>query len=229
MKKLYKAALLAVLGLASVSAIQAATYPLGDLIIGFTAGTGNDVIYDLGAESSLVNGQTWNLSSLLSSYSSLSTVSWGVIGDNTGTPRVAWTTTGGSAANTYLGNTAWNNLNNATKALYQNFSAAGAGQSLSIAVGDPSSWNTETISGALTTDYVNAYENPNVTGLVSDSFWSVLNDGSAPTLLGGFKLDSTGTVTFNTVSVPEPATYGMLAGAGLLMVSLRNQLRRKQA
>ena len=233
MKRIYQSALLAALGLASVLAVQAATYPSGDLIIGFTTGTGNDLIYDLGQESSLFNGETWSLGSLLAG-DDLNSVSWGVIGNgvNSGTPRTAWTTTAVAATpNTVTGNTAFGKLNTAVASIYSNFSAAGAGQSLSIGANDATglSWNTETINGSLTGDYVNAYENPNVTGLASDSFWRVVNDGSAPTLLGGFALDNSGTVTFSTVPVPEPATCGIFTGAGLLMVVLRNQLRRKQA
>jgi len=36
-------------------------------------------------------------------------------------------------------------------------------------------------------------------------------------------------VTFNTVAIPEPATYGTLAGIGLLSFTLGSQLRRKHA
>jgi hypothetical protein len=44
--------------------------------------------------------------------------------------------------------------------------------------------------------------------------------------LGTFTLDNTGTVTFN--AVPEPSAYGIIAGAGLLVVSLRNRFSKKQ-
>ena len=216
MKKPYKTAMLAALGLASVSTVQAATYPAGDLILGFTTGTGNDLIYDLGQESSLVNGKTWNLSSLLAGYSNLNNLNWGVIGNgvNSGTPRTAWTTTAtGITPNTVTGNTAFGKLNTAVGSIYSNFSAAGAGQSLVIAANDVTglSWNTETLNGALTTDYLNAYENPNVMGLTSDSFWKVLNDGSAPTLLGSFTLAANGVVTFNLVSTAPPPVPRMVA------------------
>jgi hypothetical protein len=205
---------------------QAAAYN-GDLIVGFTTSSGSDVIYDLGAESSLVNGETWDLSSLLSGYN-LNNVNWGVIGDQSisGT-RYAWTTTDDITANTVPNTAAWGNLNQATASIYQNFGTAGAGQSLSIDSTDANSWNTQTLKPSLNTDYVNAYENPNVQGVTSDSLYSMIANGSAPTLLGNFTLDGGSNLTFN--EVPEPATYGMLAEAGFLIFSLRNQLRRKQA
>ena len=75
-----KIALLVLLGLAVIQSAQGqggATYN-NDLIVGFSTQSGTDTLYDLGAESSLTNGETWNLGSLLTSYD-LSTVDWGVI------------------------------------------------------------------------------------------------------------------------------------------------------
>lgn len=228
MKKQLKAVILAAAAVAATSA-QAATYN-GDLLIGFTAQSGTDVIYDLGAASSLANGQTWDLSSLLSGFN-LSTVNWGVIGDKSGTPRVAWTTTAvGAGAPPFLpSNTKWGTLDTATKSIYSGFATAGAGVSLSIDATLDNSWNQQTINGTLATAYHNAYANPNVVGLTSDTFYQVSANNTAPMELGNFALGANGTVTYTTVAVPEPSTYGLLAGAGLLAVSLRNQFRRKQA
>jgi hypothetical protein len=59
--------------------------------------------------------------------------------------------------------------------------------------------------------------------------------GSSPyTYLGYFTLDLTGsnpilTFTSTLVSVPEPVTYGMFAGGGLLLLALRRQLTVKNA
>lgn len=52
------------------------------------------------------------------------------------------------------------------------------------------------------------------------------NTGGAK-FLGYFQLGSDSSLEF--VPVPEPSTYGLVAGAGLLALCLRNQLRRKQA
>ena len=227
MKNFQKAALLAALGLASIPAVNAAPYN-GDLIIGFTEGTGSDVVYDLGAASSLTSGETWDLSSILTGYN-LSTISWGVIGTlNTESPRTAWSTTDGTLPPGNVPNlSAWGKNNTAISSIYQNFASAGAGQSISIDASDDNSWNSQTISPSLTTQYANVYGNPNVVGATSDSLYSILANNSAPTLLGNFNLDNTGLVTFNPV--PEPSTYGLLAVAGLLGLIRLKSFRHNQA
>jgi|SRR5450756_1354290 len=232
MTKLYKAALLAALGLASVATSQAASYN-SDLLVGFTTQSGNDVVYDLGSSSAILAGtagvsDTWDLSSFLTgNLSTYSADFWGVIGSQSGTPRVAFTT----LQNPPLipGNSKWGQLNTAATTIYGNFATAGAGQSASVATGSTISWNTETISGSLTTDYVGAYGNPNVQGVTSVALEQVLANGSSPTSVGTFNLSNAGVLSFSPVAVPEPSTYGLLAGAGLLIVSLRNKLARKQA
>lgn len=240
MKNLYKGALLAALGLASIPVAQAATYPAGELLVGFTAQSGNDTIYDLGSESSILasaiaagggayGGGTvsWNLSSLLGGYT-LSGVNWGVIGNevNSGTPRTAYTTVAvGNTPNTFTGNSAFSKINTATVSIYNNFSAAGSGQSLSIVNTDPNSWNSQTLNPSLTTQYQNTWENPNVTGVASADFYSVLNNGTDGTQLGTFSLSSGGTLSLDVV--PEPTTCSLLGGLGVLALTFRNKLRRK--
>lgn len=236
MKNSYKAALLAAIGLVSISAAQAQTYTSGDLLVGFTTGSGTDLIYDLGQESALVNGETFSgLSTLLSSdFGSLSSVNWGVIGNgaNSGSPRTLWTTTAvGVTPATVQGNPKFSALNNDLGLLAENFAGAtSAGQSATVSATASTSWNVVTTPNAtLSTDYINEYENPNVVGANSAAFSQVLNNGSTPTLLGDFTLGADDSFTFNTVSVPEPTTYGMIAAAGLLVVAFRNQFSRKQA
>lgn len=228
MKKLYKAALLAALGLAGVPAMQAATYN-GDLLVGFTSGTGNDFIYDLGAAGSLSDGQTWDLSSYLTSYT-LSSVNWGVIGDkNVSGTRYVWSSTDGSAANTVSGTAAWGNIDTGLKSIYQNFATTGAGSSVSIVSTDDNSWYQQTINGALALQYHNSYGlNPNVVGLTSDTFYSVVANGSSPVAVGSFTLDNAGILTYNGIApVPEPSSLALLGGGALLMITLRNKIRRK--
>jgi hypothetical protein len=228
LKKTYRAVLLAALGLASLTTAQAAAYN-GDLIVGFTSQSGTDLIYDLGAASSLFNGETWTLTPLLLSYN-LNTVNWGVIGDkNLAGVRTAWTTTTGYTPNPVPNTTTWGNLDTAASSIYSNFGTAGAGQSISIDSADQNSWNQQTIVGSLTTQYVNAYGNPNVVGLTSDSFFSMVANGSSPTPLGNFSLDNTGVLTFNAQPVPEPAAASLIGGGALLMLVLRSKFRRHQS
>ena len=76
MKNQTKATLIAIAIAGATAASHAAAYN-NDLIIGFSSTSGNDLLYDLGSFSSLSQGETWNLSALLSGYN-LSTVNWGV-------------------------------------------------------------------------------------------------------------------------------------------------------
>src|ERR1051325_5861699 len=211
MKKQVRTVLMAAAVLAAAASTRAGTYT-GDLLIGFTSQSGNDFIYDLGQASALTSGETFNLSSGLAGFN-LNTVHWGIIGDkNIGGTRTAWTTTGGAAPNTVPNLSAWTAIDTATKSIYQNFPSGGAGDSFSIAAnGDDNSWNQQTISGALTTQYHNAYEDPNSIGIGSESFFSLIGNGSAPSLLASFSLGANGTVTFS--AVPEPSA-NVLAGLG---------------
>ena len=123
-KKAFQAVLLAAVSVTGgICAAQpySTVYPVGDLIIGFTTGFGNDEMYDLGKESSLTNGKTWNLASLLTSYGNYSGIYWGVIGNgaDSGTPRTLWTTTiVGSVPDTNSGNSAFEHENIVAGTLY---------------------------------------------------------------------------------------------------------------
>ena len=208
MTKQFKLAVLATAVGAVLTSVQAASYN-GHLLIGFTSGSGSDLIYDLGAESSLTNNQTWNLSSLLSGYN-LTSVNWGVIGDNNnqsgdGVDDRAWTTV--PSPNPLYGDASWGSLNTVDKSIYQWMPAAGAGQHFSIAATDANSWNQQTINGSGFQQYVNVYANPNMVGLTSASLYQVIADGSDPTLVGSFTLAANGVVTFNTGSTPPVASF----------------------
>jgi hypothetical protein len=202
-----KFAILAAASAALVGASQAATYN-GDLYVGFTTGVGNDLIYDLGAEATLTDGQSWDLSALLTGYN-LSNVNWGVIGDKTiGGVRYSWTSTDPSSGLVPLAvpNTAaWGTLDTCSRAIFSNFGSAGAGQSLSISSTDDNSWNMQTIMGSLPTAYWNVYENPNVLGVVSNNFYGMIATNQPPQLIGHFSLASGGVLTFHVqASAPPP-------------------------
>ncbi len=227
LKQYYQTALVAALGLASVSLASAATYPKGDLLVGFTGGTGTDLIYDLGQASSLTNGQTWTLNTLLAGYT-LSSVQWGVVG-NTTSPRAAWTTTDGTQAGTLSTPGNYNSLNGIDISFYNFFGAAGADQFATVDSTDQNSWYAQTVNPTLTTQYQTIYENPNVTGLSSATLWNAPL-ATTPSAAGSFALDNTGTLTFTAAPVPEPSTLALLsAGSGLLFLAWRKNNRRSQA
>lgn len=231
MKKIYKAALLAALGLAGIGTVQAANYN-GDLLIGFTSGTGNDLIYDLGAASSLSDGQTWSLTSLLTGYD-LNSVTWGVIGDmNVGGVRTAWMTTDGAAIpNSIPSSAAWSPIDLATKAIYQSFDTAGGDQYQLVDATFASSWNQETTINGLgdSSSYISNQGNPNVVGPTSANVFGMTANGSAPTQLGTFNLNNSGSLTFSATPTPEPGTASLIGCGVLLFLGLRKKFRHQHS
>jgi len=234
---MYKFALLAALGLASVSAVKAESY--GDLIVGFTTGSGSDVIYDLGNLSTLTSGETWSASTLGISGG---TYSWGVIGDGSSAYQgtsydTLYTTLAAGLPFRLNGNGAWQAPDTGINTLVAQLPGGAAnfgpnsGTTIATTVAgnpNPNSWLAETVNGSLSTAFHNAYVNPNVANQAVADLYQVNDDNSAPTIDGTFSLSSGGTLTFNTVSaVPEPATYGLLSGAGMLLLGLRRQFSRK--
>jgi hypothetical protein len=250
MKTIYKAAMLAALGLASVTTLKASSDY--DLILGFTQQggntSGNDFMLDIGpvnpypGASGLFNGETWNLSGnsdFAAQGFSLSAVEWGIIGDannsDGSTPSVTWVTTAGNAPGTISSEGAFGAIETPINSIEQQQFGGGAagyvsnaGQDVTPGSADQNSWNQQTINGTLNTQFINAYGNPNVTGETSETLWQVTSDGSAPTEVGIFTLDPTGGLTFNTV--PEPSTTGLLSIAGgLVALVWRNRFACRQA
>ena len=212
MKKTLTALALAVATLAAVAPARAATYS-GDLIIGFSTTSGNDVIFDLGQRSALTSGETWDLSGLFSSASmSLSgtpVINWGVIGNKNvgGTTRTAWVT-GLIDPPTLLGTPNYNALNTPTISIAGGSTPLLPGGSITGPASDPNSWNTQTILGPLSGNYVNAYQSPNNQGFTSVPFWEVVANGSSPNQLGSFAFANSAIVTFP--AVPAPSSHSLL-------------------
>jgi len=216
-----------------------AQYNAGDLIVGFTTGSGNDVVYDLGTFSSLVNGETWNISSTLSGagHANLNNLNWGVVGAQStgasGSLKTSYATvpTGQAAIPANVPSTGtFSSIATAVNTIGQFITSGPSGTD---AASDAASWNGETIVGGSST-YFNVYGSgtpnlPNSTtsasftsGSVVEDFYGVKANNTAGTLLGTFTFDSTGTLSFT--AVPEPSTYGLLAGLGLMVVTIRRQL-----
>jgi hypothetical protein len=224
--QLYKAALLAALGLASVSA-QA--YTSGDLLVGvYQSGDANTTVVDLGSFSSLQNGEQWNLSSALSAAGITLTSSslFGVVGF-TGVGPTAYVT-GAGAANVPNVESSAAGINGD---LGNDIASIKLG-TVNITSGNGLDWYTETVNpngGANGGVYADSGDNVNATVGTADTLYTVVGNGSDPTALLNFNLTTGGELTYGTVAVPEPATYGLFAAAGLLIVSLRNKFSRKQA
>jgi hypothetical protein len=234
--RFYKAALLAALGLASVSAVQASSF--GDLLVGFTTLSGQDVIYDIGALSSLHAGETWSAGTLGITAANANSYNWGVVGSadvgEIGNPTaLVYTTVSAGLPLTLNGQAAFNavdvsisSLANTLPGGINNF-VANTGSSIPSSNGN--SWSSQTVNGPLSDDYHIAYLDPNGVGVGGLDLFTVTADDSTPTFAGGFTLDNTGTLTFSVEPVPEPTTLGLLGGAGLLIVAFRNKLSRKQS
>lgn len=227
MKTIYKTVILSALGLGTIATAQAQTTYNNDLIIGFTTTTGNDVEYDAGSVGSLYSGEQFNLSSLLTGIN-LSTVDWGVIASVTSGHYEYQTDASTPSPVASFG--AWNAINTSVKSIYNNaFTTAGAGNSASPLAAAAYSWNTETVNPTIGQDYLNEFggSSPNSVGETSANFYQLDDAGDAASVDGSFSLSSAGVVTFN--AVPEPSAYGIIAGAGLLVVSLRNRLSKIKA
>jgi hypothetical protein len=207
MRKLLKAALLAVLGMASVTAVQAQSYN-GDLLVGFTKASGNDLVYDLGSGLTITNGQAWNLSSALmvaGLNTSLSTVQWGVVGaiHHSGV-NYTWLTLVSGSANPVPSSSAYLAINNQVSDLINtlDFSAVGYGNYGTPAYSVSYSWSSIVgNTGNQLSPFANASQYPNTIGLGSVAFWQQIANGSTPTQLGSFTLSSAGVLTYNTLSL----------------------------
>ena len=243
MKTSIKTTMLAMAGMALMIDAAHAQYNAGDLVVGFTSGAGNDVVYDLGQFGTFTDGKTWNLFSSLTSapggYANLNGLNWGVVGaQSTGLStslKTVYSTVphGQSSVPVGIPNTStYNGIATSVNTIGQFIISGNAGIDQAS---DPASWNGETIvggSGTFFNNYGSATPNdPNSTtpasftsGAVIEDLYGVKANGTAASLLGTVTFDSTGPLTFNAVAVPEPATYGVLAGLGLLALCVRRQL-----
>jgi hypothetical protein len=238
MKNSYKAALVAALGLAAASAAQAQTinssYTSGDLLVGiYEPGAANTLVVDIGSFASLQNGEQWNLSSFLSTAGITldANAQYGIIGSGSGHNVYVTSTTASptslsqNAANTWasLIGTIGNNEG------AQGVTAVGATTAGNDWYGQTLDYNAGSSFLVNTADYqVNASVGS------SDTLYDVVGAGTATHPTGtaatelSFDLSTGGELTYGT-AVPEPTTYGLIAGAGLLIISLRNKFSRKQA
>jgi hypothetical protein len=200
--------------LAAASSAQAyqtlgGAYAEGDLLVGFTTGSGNDLIANLGLASSVLsNGNQWNLGSLLTgNLAGLSKVSWGVVGCTAGPNQIYTTIAGTTLPNHFANQSAFNSVVTSLSGLGGDLNGTtGSGTPPASAAGD-GSWFDGTDTTGTQTFYSN-YGNPNGStsnGLPSTLDFYTVSQGStgARTLTGTFSITSAGILTFS-VNTTKP-------------------------
>jgi hypothetical protein len=246
MKNSYKVALLAALGFVAASAAQAQTvgtvsvnanYTTGDLLLGiYEPGAANTLVVDIGSYASLQSGETWNISSFLSTAGITldANAEYGVIGNSTTAHSFYVTST--TTSPTTLSSATAGTWTTAIGTIGGFQGAQGATAVGATTAGDD--WYGQTLDSAAGTSFLvnTADYQVNASVGTADTLYDVVGSGTAthPTGISTteltFDLSTSGELTYGTVSsVPEPTTYGMIAAAGLLVISLRNKLSRKQA
>lgn len=245
MKNLYKAALLAVLGITAVSSAHAGT----DLILGFNdvtlGASANDYVVDLGTGNLTVNStfQTSFSSTLFNQAfgadaNALNNVAAGIVGSPNaatlfqtspllGNPALQATTAEFPLAADSAGATA--------VGVYSSSSSTGWSFNIAQSPGQ----NGTSSAGSLAGDTTNPMLQLS-SGVATETLWEATETGSGRTKattawqeIGTFTINAnTDTVSFtgaDVSAVPEPSTYGLLAGAGLLVVALRRNFSVKNA
>jgi PEP-CTERM motif len=248
MNKIAKISMLA-LGAAMVTqALQAQNAVSGDLILGFDNGT-SDYVLDLGALpttttdfSSEWDGTATGFGGMTGSGQlTVGAIEGNNIGGTGSTVAISEVRTGSA-------DTAWPsgkgtetlptspstrpNISNAASlvtAITTGLQATSAAGSFENVVAFSATANTFT-------SYLGAADSPfqNLNGstIVLDIFKDTQkSSGVNPYVFAGdLSINtSTGSIVFDPVAVPEPATYGLLAGGGLLALAIRRQFVRKNA
>jgi len=246
--KLYKAVLLAALGLGGITSVQAQ-----DALLGFNdaGGTGNDYVIDLGSGSQFTTTATIDFSSQFTMFTTAfgttpdANVAAGFVsqvGSSSilqsyagGTPNLGGLTAGNPSGNQALAARA------AASGILTGVYASSLGQTGS---GNAWSYNiaANPTTAGLTTGISFAADTANPMGTLTGGqitlalYESTIGSGrNAPgstwTEVGTLAIDANaGTAIYTGIAaVPEPTTFSLLGGAGLLLISLRNKFSRKQA
>jgi PEP-CTERM motif-containing protein len=220
MKTTSRIALLAAVALGMAASTQAQSYVNGDLLLGFSGGA-NDFIYDLGSFSSLVQGETWSVGA------NLGTV-FGVVGASGGTHHI-YATSSDAAENSFdpTGLYSGAAANVTTISGSPTAVTVGGTRSRTTTATDTTGWTFQTHQppGTPGNTFQNNFFDPNVSASGTAYFFDNNNLGAVAAHSFFTYNSANGIVTFG--AVPEPSTYGLLAGAGLLGLALRRQYTRR--
>jgi hypothetical protein len=269
-KHLYKAALLAALGLAAAPSAMAASAN-GDVVAGMNdilGGTGNDYVIDMGSYTQFTTSSSVTASidsSLFTAafggdVNALNNVAAGVVagGGNPVTTQYLFGTEGGAVKTTITAVSFLNAWNSAFGPLTGEYTAAGSATNptwdYEVATGQGSTHRDTSGTGVSSKAYTSATpESLLSSGIVAESLWVDSDTAgvvSGWSQLGSIYFNATGSaVTENvngtpttiaadsvdffgtnfTAAVPEPSTYGIFAGVGVLILGLRRQLTGKIA
>jgi hypothetical protein len=221
MRKTPKYALLLASALAVAASAQA-QYVNGDLLVGFTGGS-QDFIYDLGQASSLTLGRTWNLGANLGTQ-------FGLLGAQTiFTERHIYATSfdsvnenGFSPANLFF------NARADITTIAGGLTVGNSRTTTPSAADWTTGWTYQTAQAAGTpgNTFQNDYFNPNVSVSSIAYLYDNLNSGTV-TAAGFFSYNSSsGQLAYGVTAVPEPTTFSLLGGLGLLALAVRRKLAK---
>ena len=257
MKHLYKAALLAALGLASVTAAQAQ-----DMLLGFNdagantsaASYQNDYVIDLGALTQFTKTSTYSGSIVQSTFDTAfsSDANWAndvavgaVGGTQVAIPHqiyVSGTTQPVAASTGRFGNIL-SDTSGIAVGEYGSAAAGNTGWSYLVGVnpgGIVLDGNTLNTSGQAVMQQGVSPLSFLSGGDATFNLYEALSSGSthAYTDIGSFSINAnngvdtisfTGASVVSSAAAPEPTTYGLMAGVGLLGLALRRQFASKVA
>ncbi len=250
MTKYYKAAIIAVAAALASQAAQASQTPLE---LGFTKSGSSDLIIDLGSVSSLI-GQTsvvdlsgdFNATTFNNTFGSATGVSMAVVSGNPTFGQYdlyATQVRTGGAGNAAVAGSDLTSQGHSTSQI------SGGAATLTGNLAWPTTTGQGVVDSTLTYSTkveastassmfgktgVQAAGTIDNTGTIYEDLWFA-TPSQAYTYEGYFTFnDNTGSLTFTsadvvTAPIPEPATYGVFAGFGLLALALRRQISRKNA
>jgi hypothetical protein len=249
MNKQIKIAVLVALGLAGVTAARAQST---DILLGFNdyagpSGANNDYVVDLGTTGAglvadaVGNGGTYSLSSLVNwstfntafsaDSSRLNNVAVGLVnGYQVGSTKYIFQTVavGSTPPAPYSGQFAntWTSAQSPTIGEYSSSSTSGWTYNVAQSPGLPGTANL--ITGSDVAENTGNPLGQLSSGVLALNLWE---DTKHNTTISGWVNVGTFNINLNTdtasftVAAPEPSTYGVLAGFGLLAFTLRNQIK----